>query len=138
MITGASPDGRKAGEPLADGISPVQQMDKNGPTSTLKSVSIIDQKKFSNGTLLNMKFHPTALSNESGKAKLVALMKTYFDLGGMEIQLNIVSGKVLREAQKNPEEHRDLVIRIAGFSAYFVEVFKACQDDIIRRTELGL
>ena len=138
MITGASPDGRKAGEPLADGISPVQQMDKNGPTSTLKSASIIDQKKFSNGTLLNMKFHPTALSNESGKAKLVALMKTYFDLGGMEIQLNIVSGKVLREAQKNPEEYRDLVVRIAGFSAYFVEVFKACQDDIIRRTELGL
>ena len=123
---------------MSDGISPVQQLDKNGPTATLKSVSVIDQKKFSNGTLLNKKFHPTALSNETGRAKLVALMKTYFDMGGMEIQLNIVSGKVLREAQRNPQDYKDLVVRIAGFSAYFVEVYKACQDDIIRRTELGL
>jgi formate C-acetyltransferase len=138
MSTAASPDGRKAGEPLADGISPVQQLDKNGPTATLKSVSSIDQKKFSNGTLLNMKFHPTALSNETGKAKLMALIKTYFAMGGMEMQFNIVSGKVLREAQQKPADHRDLVVRIAGFSAYFVELFKASQDDIIRRTELNL
>jgi pyruvate formate-lyase/glycerol dehydratase family glycyl radical enzyme len=138
LMTAASPDGRKAGEPLSDGISPVQQLDQNGPTATLKSVSVIDQKKFSNGTLLNMKFHPTALSNETGRAKLVALMKTYFDMGGMEIQMNIVSAKMLREAQKNPQDYKDLVVRIAGFSAYFVEVFKACQDDLIRRTEMGL
>ena len=138
MSTAASPDGRKAGEPLADGISPVQQLDKSGPTATLKSVSAIDQKKFSNGTLLNMRFHPTALSNETGKGKLIALIRTYFALGGMEMQFNIVSGKVLRKAQEHPEEYRDLVVRIAGFSAYFVELYKASQDDIIRRTELSL
>jgi pyruvate formate-lyase/glycerol dehydratase family glycyl radical enzyme len=138
MLTAASPDGRKAGEPLADGISPVQQLDKCGPTATLKSVSVIDQKKFSNGTLLNMRFHPTALSNETGKGKLIALIRTYFALGGMEMQFNIVSGKTLRKAQEAPEEYRDLVVRIAGFSAYFVELYKASQDDIIRRTELTL
>ena len=138
MMTAASPDGRKMGEPLADGISPVQQMDKNGPTSVLKSVSVIDQKKFSNGTLLNMRFHPTALQSESGKTKLMQLIKTYFDLGGMEMQFNIVSGKVLRAAQENPEDYRDLVVRIAGFSAYFVELYKASQEDIIKRTELCL
>jgi pyruvate formate-lyase/glycerol dehydratase family glycyl radical enzyme len=138
MATAASPDGRKAGEPLADGISPVQQMDRNGPTAVLKSVASIDQKKFSNGTLLNMKFHPTALSNETGKAKLISLIKTYFALGGMEMQFNIVSSKVLRNAQEHPEEYRDLVVRIAGFSAYFVELYKASQEDIIKRTELNL
>jgi formate C-acetyltransferase len=113
-------------------------MDKNGPTATLKSVSCIDQKKFSNGTLLNMKFHPTALSNETGKAKLTALIRTYFAMGGMEMQFNVVSGKTLRKAQERPEEYRDLVVRIAGFSAYFVELYKASQDDIIKRTELNL
>jgi pyruvate formate-lyase/glycerol dehydratase family glycyl radical enzyme len=137
MLTAASPDGRKAGEPLADGISPLQQLDRSGPTATLKSVVSIDQKKFSNGTLLNMKFHPTALSNETGKGKLIALIRTYFALGGMEMQFNIVSGTVLRQAQETPEEYRDLVVRIAGFSAYFVELYKASQDDIIRRTELN-
>jgi formate C-acetyltransferase len=137
-LTAASPDGRKSGEPLADGISPVQQMDTNGPTATLKSVAAIDQKKFSNGTLLNMKFHPSALSNETGRAKLIALIRTYFALGGMEMQFNVVSGQVLRKAQEHPEEYRDLVVRIAGFSAYFVELYKASQEDIIRRTELSL
>jgi len=138
MMTAASPDGRKAGEPLSDGISPVQQMDKQGPTATLKSVSNIDQKKFSNGTLLNMKIHPTAMRNETGKSKLIALIRTYFALGGMEMQFNIVSGEVLRKAQEKPEDYRDLVVRIAGFSAYFVELYKASQDDIIKRTELNL
>ena len=136
MFTAASPDGRKAGEPLADGISPVQQMDINGPTATAKSVSVIDQKKFSNGTLLNMRFHPTALRNESGKDKLKALIKTYFNLGGMEMQFNIVSAETLKKAQEKPEDYKDLVVRIAGFSAFFVELYKAGQDDIIKRTEL--
>jgi pyruvate formate-lyase/glycerol dehydratase family glycyl radical enzyme len=138
MSTAASPDGRKAGEPLSDGISPVQQMDKNGPTATIKSVSCIDQRKFSNGTLLNMRFHPTALSNETGKSKLIALIQTYFALGGMEMQFNIISADTLRKAQQKPEEYRDLVVRIAGFSAYFVEIYKASQEDIIKRTELNL
>jgi pyruvate formate-lyase/glycerol dehydratase family glycyl radical enzyme len=137
MMTAASPDGRKSGEPLADGISPLQQLDRNGPTAALKSVSCIDQKKFSNGTLLNMRFHPTALSNVTGKAKLIDLIKAYFAMGGMEMQFNIVSGKTLRRAQERPEEYRDLVVRIAGFSAYFVELYKASQEDIIKRTELN-
>jgi pyruvate formate-lyase/glycerol dehydratase family glycyl radical enzyme len=138
MRTAASPDGRKMGEPLSDGISPIQQMDTSGPTATLKSVSNINQKNFSNGTLLNMKFHPTALRNEAGMSKLIALIRTYFALGGMEMQFNIISGETLREAQQRPEEYRDLVVRIAGFSAYFVELYKASQDDIIKRTELNL
>ena len=138
MMTGASPDGRMKGEPLCDGISPVQQLDKNGPTATIRSVSVIDQEKFGNGTLLNMRFHPTALRNEAGKEKLKALIKTYFGLGGMEMQFNIVSADVLRKAQEKPEDYRDLVVRIAGFSAYFVEMYKASQDDIIKRTEFSL
>jgi formate C-acetyltransferase len=138
MMTAASPDGRMKGEPLCDGISPVQQLDKNGPTATIRSVSTIDQEKFGNGTLLNMRFHPTALRNETGKEKLKALIKTYFGLGGMEMQFNIVSADVLRKAQEKPEDYRDLVVRIAGFSAYFVEMYKASQDDIIRRTEFNL
>ena len=85
-----------------------------------------------------MRFHSTALKSETGKLKLIALIKTYFALGGMEMQFNIVGGKVLRKAQEHPEEYRDLVVRIAGFSAYFVELYKASQDDIIRRTELRL
>ncbi|WP_193708405.1 glycyl radical protein [Alkalibaculum sporogenes] len=138
LLTPATPDGRRKHEPLSDGISPVQQLDKNGPTALLKSLANIPQEKYSNGTLLNMKFHPTALSNETGMAKLEALMKTYFSMGGMEMQLNVVSGETLRKAQENPEEYKDLVVRVAGYSAYFVELFKNCQDDLIQRTELTL
>ncbi|MCQ2406388.1 MAG: hypothetical protein MJ067_04150 [Oscillospiraceae bacterium] len=137
-MTGATPDGRKRGEPLADGISPVQGMDKNGPVSTLNSLLTFDYTKYGNGTLCNMKFHPTALASEEGLNKLVNVMRTYFDRGGMELQLNIIGGDTLRKAQENPSEYRDLVVRIAGFSAYFVEVFKDMQDDLIRRTEMSL
>ncbi|NTW72417.1 MAG: hypothetical protein HGA49_09265 [Eubacteriaceae bacterium] len=138
LLTPATPDGRRKHEPLSDGISPVQQLDKHGPTALLKSVVHIPQEKYSNGTLLNMKFHPSALSNETGMAKLIALMKTYFNLGGMELQLNVISGETMRKAQENPEEYKDLVVRVAGYSAYFVELFKNCQDDLIRRTEIDL
>lgn len=138
-FTGASPDGRFSGEPLSDGISAVQGMDTSGPTAILNSVTSFDHKKYSNGVLLNMKFHPTALSSDEGIDKLIALMSTYFfDMGGMEMQMNIVSSDTLKDAQKNPDNYRDLVVRIAGFSAYFVEVYKAAQDDLIRRTELNL
>ena len=85
-----------------------------------------------------MKFHPTALNREDGWRKLRAVMDTYFAGGGMELQLNIVSSDTLRDAQKHPENYKDLVVRVAGFSAYFVEVFKGCQDDLIRRTEMNL
>ena len=136
--TGATPDGRKAGDPLADGISPVQGKDKSGPISTMRSLLTFDYTKFGNGTLCNMKFHPTALSAGDGLQKLIAALRTYFQQGGMELQLNIISGDTLRDAQEHPDEYRDLVVRIAGFSAYFVEVFKDMQDDLIRRTEMSL
>ena len=137
-VTPATPDGRKAGEPLTDGISPRQGMDKGGPLTTINSLLTFDQTNFSNGTLCNMKFHPTALNREDGWRKLRAVMDTYFAGGGMELQLNIVSADILKDAQKNPENYKDLVVRVAGFSAYFVEVFKESQDDLIRRTEMSV
>ena len=137
-MTWASPDGRKTGEPLSDGISPVQGMDKNGPVSTINSILNFDQTEYPNGTLCNMKFHPTALRGEDGTLKLKSVMQTFFNGGGMELQLNIISSDTLRDAQTHPENYKDLVVRVAGFSAYFVEVFKASQDDLIRRTEMGL
>ena len=136
-MTWATPDGRKTGEPLSDGISPIQCMDTSGPAAMLKSALRIDHRHSGNGTLLNMKFHPKALEG-GGKEKLVALIKTYFELDGMELQFNIASAETLRDAQLHPESHRDLVVRIAGFSAYFVELHKGLQDDVIRRTELDL
>jgi formate C-acetyltransferase len=139
LITPATPDGRHLGDPLADGISPVQQMDKNGPTALLRSISHLDQRKYSNGTLLNMKFHPTALAAAEGIDKLISLLETYFfQMNGMEVQINVVTGKALRDAQEHPEDHRDLVVRIAGFSVYFVEMNRPGQDDLISRTELAL
>jgi formate C-acetyltransferase len=113
-------------------------MDKHGPLNTMRSLLTFDYTKFGNGTLCNMKFHPTSLAAEDGLNKLVGVMKTYFEQGGMELQLNIVSGDTLRDAQAHPENYKDLVVRVAGFSAYFVEVFKESQDDLIRRTEMVL
>ena len=138
-FTAATPDGRRKGEPLSDGISAVQGYDVNGPTAILGSVSNFDTSKYSNGLLLNMKFHPSAISDDTGVAKLASFMQTYFfNMDGMEMQLNIVSADMLRDAQMHPEGYKDLVVRIAGFSAYFTEVYKAAQDDLIRRTELSL
>ncbi len=137
LISWATPDGRKAGEPFSDGISPKQAMDKSGPSAILKSCTKIDHIMNSNGTLLNMRFHPKSLEGE-GQKKFKALMQTYFDMGGMEMQFNIMSADTLRKAQKNPEEYKDLIVRIAGFSAYFVELYKGMQDDVINRTEVGL
>ncbi len=138
LTTAATPDGRKLGEPLSDGISPMQEMDKNGPTAVLKSIARLDQSKYPDGTLLNMKFHPTALSTPESKLKLKALMQTYFDMGGMELQINVVSSDILRDAQKDPDKHKNLVVRVAGFSAYFVELHQGSQEDLIKRTEQSL
>ena len=134
----SSPDGRYVGVPLADGISPVQQMDRNGPTAILVSVSNIDQKQYPNGTLLNMKFHPTSMRGEEGVTKLKNLIQAYFDMGGMEMQINVVSAETLRDAQKNPDNYKNLIVRVAGFSAYFVELHIDSQNDLIRRTELAM
>lgn len=136
--TAATPDGRMSGEPLSDGISPVQSLDKNGPEAILLSSSRINQEKYSDGTLLNMKFHPNTLNTNESIDKLIALIKTYFSMGGMQLQFNVISADTLRKAQEHPEDYKDLVVRIAGFSAYFVEVYKECQDDIIKRTELSI
>ena len=136
-LTWATPDGRHTGEPLSDGISPIQCMDTNGPISTLKSALRIDHRHNANGTLLNMKFHPKALEG-GGKEKLVSLIQTYFDLDGMELQFNITDAETLKRAQLHPDEHKDLIVRIAGFSSYFVELHKDMQDDVIKRTELEL
>lgn len=138
-ITPASPDGRVKGQPLADGISPRQGFDTNGPTALLRSILSFDnQCRYSNGTLLNMKFDPNTVKTEADLKKLAMLIKTYFSGGGMELQINIVDAKTLRAAKDNPEEYKDLVVRVAGFSAYFVELSKAGQADLISRTELGL
>jgi formate C-acetyltransferase len=137
MISWATPDGRKTGDAFSDGISPKQAMDKNGPLAVLKSTTAFDQSQALNGTLLNMKLHPTSLKGD-GKEKLRSLINTYFDLGGMELQFNVVSADTLRAAQESPEEHQDLVVRIAGFSAYYVELYKNMQDDVIKRTEIAI
>lgn len=138
MLTAATPDGRSAGVPLADGISPVQQMDKNGPTAIIRSVATIDQEAFANGTLLNMKFSPSCINGEDGIKKLSQLIQTYFALGGMELQINVLSADILRDAQKNPDDYKDLVVRVAGFSAFFVELHITGQNDLISRTVLEM
>ncbi|MGB9886964.1 MAG: glycyl radical protein [Moorellales bacterium] len=137
-VTGATPDGRRAGEVVADGtVSPVQGRDSKGPTAVLKSASKIDQVLCAS-TLLNMRFHPSALKSEDDLRKLAMLIKTYFNMGGKWIQFNVVSRETLLDAQQNPEKYQDLVVRVAGYSAYFVQLGKALQDDIIARTEHDL
>ncbi|MCJ7790974.1 MAG: formate C-acetyltransferase [Dehalococcoidia bacterium] len=137
-ITGATPDGRYAAEVLADGsMSPMRGRDTNGPTAIIKSASKIDQALYAS-TLLNMKFHPSTLGNTEDLRKLTALIKTYFRLGGKHVQFNVVSREMLLEAQKHPESYSDLVVRVAGYSAYFVQLGKRVQDEIIARTELSI
>jgi formate C-acetyltransferase len=134
-ITGATPDGRFAGEVLADGAaSPMRGRDVNGPTAVIKSASKIPQQRFQS-FLLNMKFHPSALKTTEDLRKLAILIKTYFKLGGKHVQFNVVSRETLIEAQKHPENYRDLIVRVAGYSAHFIELAKPVQDEIIKRTE---
>ncbi len=132
---GASADGRKIGQPLADGISPVHGRDVNGPTALLNSASRIDHLINSNGTLLNLRFHPSALEGEVGEEALIAALKSYFENKGLHVQYNVVSVKKLRDAQKNPDKYKDLVVRVAGYSALFVGLDPDLQEDIITRTE---
>lgn len=134
-MVGATPDGRKAGTPLADGVSPVSGCDQTGPTAAVKSVAKLDHIIASNGTLLNQKLHPNAMKDEAGMRNLMALTETFFCDGGLHVQYNVVSGKTLMDAQKNPEKHRGLVVRVAGYSAFFTALDTALQNDIIERTE---
>lgn len=135
LATGATPDGRKAWEPLADVTSPFRGTDLHGPTAAVKSVSKLDNYLLSGGTILNVKFSPAMLKDERGLQRLVELVRAYFDLGGMEIQFNVISREILRKAQQKPEEYRDLIVRVAGYSAYFVVQDPRVQEDIIARTE---
>lgn len=133
--TGATPDGRLAGKPVADGVSPSAGRDLHGPTAAANSVSCLDHGIASNGTLFNMKFHPSALAGDAGLENFVALVQTYFEMKGSHMQFNVVSRDTLRDAQKNPEKYRSLVVRVAGYSALFTTLSKSLQDDIINRTE---
>ena len=137
-LTGATPDGRYAGETLADGtMSPAQGRDTRGPTAVLRSAMTVDQVPFQ-ATLLNMKFHPSALKSTEDLRKLSSLIKTYFSFGGKHVQFNVIHRETLLDAQKHPERYRDLIIRVAGYSAYFVQLTKSVQDEIIARTQYEL
>jgi trans-4-hydroxy-L-proline dehydratase len=133
-VIGAMPDGRKAGVPLSEGISPVQGTDRHGPTAVIKSAGKMDHLR-TGGTLLNQKFTPQVLAGESGLKALLHLVRTYFRLDGHHIQFNVADAKTLRKAQADPEAYRDLIVRVAGYSDYFNNLNKALQDEIIARTE---
>lgn len=135
--TGATPDGRLAHTPVADGVSPTAGKDVNGPTAAANSVSKLDHYIASNGTLFNQKFHPSALSGREGLENFVALIRSYFDQKGSHMQFNVVSRETLLDAQKNPEQYKHLVVRVAGYSALFTTLSRSLQDDIINRTEQG-
>ncbi|MDW7759760.1 MAG: glycyl radical protein [Acidobacteriota bacterium] len=133
-VTGATADGRKAGEPVSEGISPVQGADRHGPTAVIKSVGKMDHIR-TGGTLLNQKFTPQLLEDEDGLWKLAQLVRSYFRMDGHHIQFNVVTADLLKEARKHPEKHRDLIVRVAGYSDYFVDCSAELQEEIIQRTE---
>ena len=135
----ATPDGRKAGEALAEGCSPSHGADVNGPTAVFKSVSKLPTKEITGGVLLNQKVTPQMLEKEESRQKLILLLRTFFNrLHGYHVQFNVVSRDTLLDAQKHPENHRDLIVRVAGYSAFFNVLSKKTQDDIIERTEQTL
>ena len=134
-VTWATPDGRVAGTPIADAASPAQGRDKNGPTSVLVSSCCYNHHRFMDGVCLNLRIHPSALSREDGSRKLADMIKTYHKMGGAEVQFNVVSADTMRAAQAAPDEYKDLVVRIAGYSAYFVELTTDQQNDLIARNE---
>ena len=137
-MLGATPDGRKAGEPIADAISPRQGFDKKGPTAYLRSAAKLPHRALSNGDQLNIRFTPSSVEGDMGAEKLKQLIKAYFTLGGMQVQFNVVNSQTLRVAQEKPDEYKDLIVRIAGFSTYFVTLNKFTQDDFILRTEQAI
>ena len=133
-VIGATPDGRKAHEPLSEGVSPVQGADIKGPTAVIKSVAKIDHQR-TGGTLLNQKFSPKFLEDDTGIEKVGHLVRSYFKMDGHHIQFNVVSAETLQEAQKHPEKYRNLIVRVAGYSDLFVNLGIELQNEIIRRTE---
>jgi pyruvate-formate lyase len=137
-ILGASPDGRKEGDYTSLNSSPQIGFDKNGPTGIIKSVTAIDSSRFAGGFILDLKFSKDVFATPENRDKVRDLFKTYIKLGGMQLQVNVVDSDVLRDAQKNPEKHKDLIVRVWGFSAYFVDLPAEFQEHVIKRTELGL
>jgi len=133
-VVGATPDGRRAGMPLSEGISPVQGADRNGPTSVIKSAGKLDHIR-TGGTLLNMKFTPALVEGEEGIDKMANLVRSYFRMDGHHVQFNVVGAETLRAAQADPENHRDLIVRVAGYSDYFCDLSRELQDEIVTRTE---
>jgi formate C-acetyltransferase len=133
-VTGATPDGRQAWTPVSDGISPAHGADRHGPTAVIKSASRMDHAR-SSGTLLNQKFTPQLLEGEEGIDRLASLVRSYFKLDGHHIQFNVVTADTLRKARANPEQFRDLIVRVAGYSDYFCDLTPALQEEIIARTE---
>jgi formate C-acetyltransferase len=133
-MLGATPNGRMAGKPISDGTSPSHGADRNGPTAVIKSLGKMDQIK-SGGTLLNQRFLPDVLATEEDISKLVHLIRTYFRLNGHHIQFNIVDTRTLKKAQASPDDYRDLLVRVAGYSDYFVDLDEYHQQEIIERTE---
>ena len=131
----ALPDGRLAKTPLADGVSPRQGMDTNGPTAAAMSVAKLDHANYSNGTLYNQKFLPSALAGDEGLMRFASVVRSYFDHKGMHVQFNVIDKETLLAAQAHPEQYKDLVVRVAGYSAQFTVLAKEVQDDIISRTE---
>jgi len=136
-VLGATPDGRKAGIMLSDGVSPTQNQDVHGPTAAMKSVARLDHELCYNGTLYNMKFTPDYFENEASRKKFISLIEGYFELGGLHVQFNVVDKETLEDAKINPLQHRDLIVRVAGYSAYFIELDPFVQDEVIARTEFS-
>ncbi len=136
--THATPNGRRSGEPVSDAASPSHGADRNGPTGVASSIIALHPYNFGNGLQFTMKFHPTSLRGRDGTEKLRQFVSAFFDQGGMQVQYNVVDSDTLRKAQAKPEEYRDLVVRVAGFSAYFVELCRDLQNDLIKRTDIQL
>ncbi len=134
---GARPNGRRAGEPVSNSLSPSNGSEKKGPTGVLRSVSRLGHSRITNGCAINIKLSPALFAGRERLNKMVALVKGYFAEGGMEVQPNVVSNKTLKEAQQHPEEYRDLVVRVSGYSALFTDLGRPLQDEIISRTEFG-
>jgi formate C-acetyltransferase len=137
LFLGATPDGRKAGDAVSNGISPSNGREDEGPTAVLKSAAKLEHRLISNGDALNLRLLPSLVQDDDALRKVTSLVKTYFRLGGMHLQFNVVSSETLKDAQKHPENYRDLVVRVSGYSAFFTDLGRSIQDDIIARTEFG-
>jgi len=131
----ALPEGRKAYAPLADSIAPLQGTDVNGPTAVIKSVTRLDIASHLVGSIFNMRFSPAVFEDEKGTKNLAAFIRTYYELGGYHVQCNVISSETLKDAQATPADYQSLMVRVAGYSAYFIELPRELQDDIIHRTE---